>query len=120
MRTLNRRQWLEATAGALAIATCNGAEGKRPRVAAVITEFTYRSHGHVILENFLEPYYFNGQLTDPGLDVAGLYVDQFPSGDMAREAAKHYGFQIFPTIGEALRLGGKSLAVDGVLSIGEH
>ena len=42
---------------------------KRPRVAALITEFTYRSHAHVILENFLEKYYFNGELTDPGVDI---------------------------------------------------
>ena len=34
--------------------------------------------------------------------------------------AKQYGIQIFSTIGEALRLGGKDLAVDAVLSIGEH
>jgi hypothetical protein len=123
---IDRRQWLGATAGALALATCdsirrvNSAERKRPRVAAVITEFTHRSHAHVILENFLEPYYFNGKLTDPGVDVVGMYVDQFSSGDMARSVAKQYGFEIFPTIGAALRLGGKELAVDGVLSIGEH
>lgn len=124
---LNRREWLGATAGALSLATCgdvrhgNGAESKRPRIAAVITEFTHRSHAHVILENFLEPYYFNGKLTESGIDVVGLYVDQFPAGrDMAREVAKQYKIEIFPTIGEALRLGGKELAVDGVLSIGEH
>jgi hypothetical protein len=123
---LNRRKWL-ATAGALSLAACgatrkaSGAEAKRPRVAAVITEFTHRSHAHVILENFLEPYYFNGRLTDPGVDVVSLYADQFPaSGDMAREVAKQYRIEIFPTIAEALRVGGKELAVDGVLSIGEH
>jgi hypothetical protein len=126
-RRLDRRQWLGATAGALTLAACPGfgpvsaAEGKRPRVAAVVTEFTYRSHAHVILENFLEPYYFNGRLTDPGMDVVSLYVDQFPAGqDMARDVAKRYNFEIFPTIGAALRRGGNDLAVDGVLSIGEH
>ncbi|MBC7821044.1 MAG: hypothetical protein IAG10_29515, partial [Planctomycetaceae bacterium] len=34
--------------------------------------------------------------------------------------AKQYKIEIFPTIAETLRLGGKDLAVDGVLSIGEH
>ena len=123
---LNRRDWL-ATAGALSLAACGdarqvgGAEAKRPRIAAVLTEFTHRSHAHVILENFLEPYYFNGKLTESGIDVVGLYVDQFPAGrDMAREVAKQYKIEIFPTIAEVLRLGGKELAVDGVLSIGEH
>src|SRR3972149_6708269 len=124
---LNRREWLRATAGALFLPACgsarqsSGADAKRPRVAAVITEFTHRSHAHVILENFLEPYYFNGKLTESGIDVVGLYVDQFPAGrDMARDVAKKYQIEIFPTIAETLRLGGKELAVDGVLSIGEH
>jgi hypothetical protein len=124
---LNRRDWLGATAGALSLATCgatrqaSGADRQRPRVAAVITEFTHRSHAHVILENFLAPYYFNGKLTDPGIDVVSFYVDQFPAGrDMAREVAKQYNIDIYPTIAESLQLGGPALAVDGVLSIGEH
>jgi hypothetical protein len=122
---LNRRQWLRTTAAASSLAACRSVwagapDARRPRVAAVVTEFTHRSHAHVILENFLEPYYFNGRLTDPGVDVVSLYVDQFPAGDMARGVAKQYKIAIFPTIAEALRLGGKDLAVDGVLSIGEH
>src|ERR1700731_1332669 len=70
----------------------------RPKVAAVFTEFTYRSHAHVILENFLEPYLFNGKKTDPGMEVVSLYVDQFPAHDMAREVAREYKIPIFPTI----------------------
>ncbi len=93
---------------------------KRPQVAVVLTEFSFRSHAHVILENFLKPYYFNGQLTDGGVDVVSFYVDQFPKDrDMARAVARDYGIQIFPTIDGALCLGGKTLAVDGVLSIAE-
>src|SRR5439155_6706589 len=89
--------------------------------AAVFTEFTYRSHAHVILENFLEPYYFNGQKTESGCDVVSLFGDQFPAGrDMARAVSKVYSIPIFPTIAGALTLGGKELAVDAVLSIGEH
>jgi len=38
------------------------------------------------------------------------------SGDRARE----FGFQVYPTVAEALRCGGKQLAVDAVLIIGEH
>lgn len=122
---LNRRQWLGKTAGALSLAVgasrlARGAEPRRPRVAVIITECTYRSHAHVILENFVEPYYFNGELTDPGVDVVSLYVDQFPDGDMARDLAKTYGITIYADIASALRLGGRELAVDGVISIGEH
>ena len=121
--SLNRREWIGAFSLTALGATrlSRGADAKRLRVAAVVTEFTYRSHAHVILENFLEPYYFNGRLTDSGMDVVSMYVDQFPEGrDMAREVAKQYRIALFPTIAEALRLGGQELAVDGVLSIGEH
>jgi len=97
-----------------------GAEKKRLKIAAVLTEFTYRSHAHVLLENFLEPYLFNGKLTSSGMDVVSFYVDQFPDRDMAREVAAKYNIKIYPTIAGALCLGGEKLAVDGVLSIGEH
>ena len=36
------------------------------------------------------------------------------------DVAREYNIPIYPTIAEALRLGGKSLGVDAVLSIGEH
>ena len=92
----------------------------RLKIAAILTEFTYRSHAHVILENFVEPYLFNGELTSPGMDVVSLYVDQFPDKDMAREFAAKYSIPIYKTIASALCLGGDKLAVDAVLSIGEH
>jgi len=97
-----------------------GAAKARLKVAAVLTAFTYRSHAHVLLENFLEPYLFNGKLTKSGIEVASFYVDQFPERDMAREVAAKYNIRIYPTIAGALCLGGEELTVDGVLSIGEH
>src|SRR5947208_11846602 len=97
-----------------------GAAKGRLKVAAVLTAFTYRSHAHVLLENFLESYLFNGKLTSPGMDVVSFYVDQFSERDMAREVAAKYNIKIYPTIPGALCLGGEKLGVDGVLSIGEH
>jgi hypothetical protein len=93
---------------------------RKLRVAAIVTEFFYRSHAHVILENFLEPYLFNGKRTDPRAEIVGLYVEQTARGDISRDVAAKYGLKIYPTIGEALRAGGDRLAADAVLSIGEH
>lgn len=93
---------------------------QRPRVAAIFTELRFRSHAYNILENFLGPYYFNGRLTDPGVDVVAMYADQFPKNDMARGVAGRFGIPIFQSIDKALCLGGERLAVDAVLSIGEH
>ena len=36
------------------------------------------------------------------------------------ERAQEFGFQVYPTIAEALRCGGDKLAVDAILTIGEH
>jgi hypothetical protein len=123
---LNRRGWLAATGGALGWAACGtpglarGADTRRPRVAAVVDVFAHRSHAHVILENFLEKYYFNGRVTDPGMDVVSLYVVQSrDANDMAHDVAKEYAIEIYPTIAGALQCGGSELAVDGVLSIAE-
>ncbi|MBI3850991.1 MAG: hypothetical protein HY298_12050 [Verrucomicrobia bacterium] len=101
-------------------ASAFAATGKRVKVAAVITAFTYRSHAHVILENFVEPYLFNGKWISPDMDVVSLYADQFPDGELGRAFAEKYRIPIYKTINEALCLGGDKLAVDAVLSIGEH
>src|ERR1051325_1415394 len=54
------------------------------------------------------------------MKVVSLYVDQKPDGDLSGTRAKEFGFEVYPTIAEALRCGGKDLAVDAVLIIGEH
>src|SRR6266498_2534543 len=95
---IGRREFLtqtgQAAAGLLLASalpvSALAAGSKRLKVAAVITEFSYRSHAHVILENFVEPYLFNGKLISPDLDVASLYGDQFPDGELGRAfAARH-------------------------------
>ncbi|MBM4002790.1 MAG: hypothetical protein FJ295_05800 [Planctomycetes bacterium] len=122
----SRRRFLATSAGVLAGAGLvthdvqANRSTKRPRVAAIFTSMTYRSHAHVILENFLEPYLFNGRRTDPGVEVVSFYSDQSPGGDMAPGVSQSYNIPIFKTIDAALCLGGKELAVDAVLSIGEH
>jgi len=124
---IGRREFLQRSshvAGGLMLASLPGSAlggaGKRLKVAAVITAFTYRSHAHVILENFVAPYLFNGKWISPGMDVVTMYADQFPEGELGRAFAAKYNIPIYKTIPEALSLGGDKLAVDAVLSIGEH
>src|SRR5436190_21142969 len=92
--------------------------GKKP-VAGIVTEYRRWSHADVILTKILDGYNLDGG-AGPNLRLASLYVDQFPEKDMSRDLAKKYNFTIYDTIEAALTLGGKSLAVDGVLCIGEH
>jgi hypothetical protein len=124
--SLSRREMLRASAlvggawlaGARLFA--GGAVKPRPKVAALFTELRFRSHAYNILENFFEPYLFCGELVDPGCDVVSFYADQFPDGDLAREVSKRFNVPLYKTIDEAMCRGGKELAVDAVLLIGEH
>jgi hypothetical protein len=126
----NRRRFLQQSAAlgglclsgaSLSRAAPTVSAPRRPKVACIFTEFTRNSHAHVILENFLEKYPFNGQVTDPGVDIVSFWGDQFRErGDLTREVSRHYKIPLYKTIEEALCLGGKTLAVDAVLAIGEN
>ncbi len=103
---------------------------KKIKVAVVMTTFFYRSHAHVILENFLQPYLFNGKVVDPReeFEIASFFVDQIAekeglegnASDMSQEVAKEFDIPVYETIDGALCLGGEKLSVDAVLIIGEH
>lgn len=90
------------------------------RIAIVTTIYRYLSHAQHIGDRFLIGYPRNGEWHMPDMKVVSLYVDQKPEGDQSAERAKEFGFLVFPTIAEALRVGGDKLAVDAVLIIGEH
>ncbi len=121
---LSRRQVLQSAAGVCVVGTADSIEasqaGRRPKVAMLMTECRQRSHGHVILENFIERPLFRGEWLDPGCDIVAIWEDQHPEKDLAPGVARTYGIPTFNSIKEALCLGGNRLAVDAVLSIGEH
>jgi hypothetical protein len=95
--------------------------GKRPRVAGLISEYRRYSHGQNIIDRLMGGYGWESQWHYPELDVVSLYVDQFPENDLSREREqRHPDLHIYPTIAEALSLGGSELAVDGVVLIAEH
>ena len=94
---------------------------RRPRVAALVTEYRKYSHGQNIVDRLMGGYGWGTRWHHPELDVVSLYVDQFPESDLSREReARHEDLRIYPTIAEALTLGGSKLDVDGVLLIAEH
>src|SRR5579859_7493722 len=96
------------------------ATSSRPKVAAIITEYRRRAHADVIVSKLLDGYDLDGTVVKPSVDVVSMYVDQFPPGDLSRPFSVFFKVPIFPTIAEALTLGGSSLAVDGVVLVGEH
>ncbi len=93
---------------------------RRPSVAAIVTEYRYYSHADVIVGRILEGYSPNGVRREPRTRVVSMYTDQVPDKDMSRSLAAKHAFRIWPTVREALTLGGDRLAVDAVLLIAEH
>ena len=90
------------------------------RVAVVTTIYRYLSHAQHMADRLLVGYPHDGKWVRPDVKVVSLYVDQKPENDQSQARAKEFGFQVYPTIAEALRCGGDKLAVDAVLIIGEH
>jgi hypothetical protein len=120
---LDRRGFLRQSAGAAggALAAGGGTADRRLRVAAVYTVLHFRSHAFNFLENFLRPYLFNGRRTEAGMDVVALHADQTaPEGDLTAAVSRQFRVPVYRTIAAALCAGGRDLAVDAVLSIGEH
>src|SRR5262249_34309046 len=118
MYPLSRRSLLAASASAgLAPHFWSADPPARPlEVAALYTVLRHRSHAQNILENFLQPYLFNGKISDPGMDVVSFYADQqAPEGDRTDEIARKFKIPVHKTIRDALTLGGKALACDAVL-----
>jgi hypothetical protein len=93
------------------------AQTRRPRVAAIVNSYFPNSHADVFMGRLLQGCRLNGKTYLPRVDVAAMYVDQFPINDMAREQAEEYGAKIYPTVAGAIRCGGNRLAVDGIAVI---
>lgn len=124
--TWSRRHFLAGSGLSVAAALRGATAAQEPprgrlKVAAIYTVFHHRSHAHVILEKFLRPYLFNGKRIQPPVEVVSFYADQTRAeGDMTQQVSRQFKVPVYKTIAEALTLGGKDLAVDAVLSIGEH
>ncbi|MGH2368669.1 MAG: hypothetical protein ACRDI2_10750, partial [Chloroflexota bacterium] len=97
-----------------------GTPAPKKTVAAIVTEYRIRSHADNIVTRLLEGYELHWIPVPPRLRVASLYTDQVPDNDISRALAAEHGVPLSPTIREALTLGGDTLAVDGVVIVGEH
>ena len=92
----------------------------RKKIAAINTIYHKYSHAQHIVDRFLEGYGWQGGHHLPPFELASMYIDQIGDGDLGQERCDRFGVPLYPTIAEALTLGGEQLAVDGVLVIGEH
>lgn len=123
---ISRREWLGMTAAAAIVGgmststSAQSAKSIKPKsVAAIITAYENGLHADVLVGKILEGWKKDGG-PGPSLTLASMYVEQFTDRDQARPMSKKHNVPIFDTIEKALTVGGNQIAVDGVISIGEH
>ena len=93
----------------------------RPKLAAICTTYFKYSHAQHIVDRFLEGYGWNGRHHHPAMDLVSIYIDQIGANDVSKSRLEQFpSMKLYPSIAEALTLGGNRLAVDGVILVGEH
>src|SRR5436305_1546796 len=94
---------------------------KRPRIACLISFWGLpTSHADWIVNKLLDGYWWQGAHTASRVDVGSVYIHQFETSLLGQKVCKAKNIPIYKAVGEAVTLGGKDLAVDGVVIVGEH
>ena len=90
------------------------------RIAVIASIYRWLSHAQHFCDRWLTGYPVDGRWHRPNVEIVSLYVDQQPVGDQSIDRAREFGFNVYPTIAQALRCGGEKLAVDAVMLVVEH
>ena len=117
---LSRRECLVSSMAATMAGAARSGQQGRPKIAFLGTVVRNLSHSQHFLDRFAMGYAWAGQWQKPRVELAGVYIDQFPESDLARQRAAKYGIKLKRSVEDALTLGTGTLAVDGVVIIGEH
>jgi len=123
-----RRQMLGITgmAGLTALAGSAAAafphtKQSRPRIAVLVSYWAFtRSHADWIVNKLIDGYWWDGAYTESRVEVVSVYIHQLEASGLGQKVCKAKNIPIFKTVGEAVTLGGKELAVDGVVIVAEH
>lgn len=112
---------LTAFAGNAAAATFPSTQQSRPRIAVLASYWAYtRSHADWIVNKLIDGYWWDGAYMPSRVDVVSVYIHQHDASLLGQKVAKAKGIPVFETVAQALTLGGKELAVDGVVIVAEH
>ena len=84
---LTRRTFLTAAAGACVAGVARGATEPRKKIAFLGTEVRQHSHAQHFLDRHALGYTWRGAWQMPRFDVAAVYIDQFPEGDLGRQVS---------------------------------
>ena len=89
-------------------------------VAFICQAYFMLSHADVIGTKFFTGFPTDDGMVKPKVKIVSMYIEQTGPRDIGTRIAKMNGVKLYPTIADALTQGGDSLAVDGVIYVGEH
>lgn len=92
----------------------------RKKIAIIANYWDEYCHANLYASRYFTGFPVDEGVLPPEVDVAAIYIAQTKGDDMGHQLAARAGIKVYPTITDALTLGGEKLAVDGVLYIGEH
>src|SRR4026208_1399813 len=93
----------------------------RPRIACCVSFWgAPGSHADWIIDKLMDGYWWQGAHTPSRVDVVSVYIHQFETSVLGQKVCKTKNIPIYKTVGEAVKLGGADLSVDGVVIVGEH
>ena len=85
---------------------------KRPRIACLVSYWGLpTSHADWIINKLLDGYWWHGSHTPSRVEVVSVYIHQLDTSLLGQKVCKAKNIPIFKTVGEAVTLGGKELAV---------
>ncbi|WP_276360033.1 hypothetical protein [Daejeonella sp. H1SJ63] len=94
---------------------------RKPRVAVLATYWAAtRSHADWLVNKLIDGYWWQGAHLDSGIEIVSVYLHQHDASQLGQKVAKAKGIPVYRSVAEAVTLGGKELAVDGVVIVGEH
>lgn len=120
--SMDRRRFVASSFFAMnfGVKTFAKTDPPRKKVAFLGTEVRLHSHAQHFLDRMTLGYSWASGWQMPRVDLASVYIDLHPQGDLAPERIARHKLSSYPTIAEALTCGGSKLAVDGVVIIAEH
>ncbi len=117
---MHRRNFLATSVGLLVAGSRGQAAEVRKRIAFLGTVVHRHSHAQHFLDRLTQGYAWKGRWQKPRVEIAAVYLDQSPQGDLGRQRIGRHELRQCSSIAEALTLGGSKLVVDGVVVIAEH
>ena len=93
--------------------------GKK-KIAFIANIYRNSAHADVIGTKLFAGIPTDDGMVEPEVEIVSVWIDQVGDNDTGVRIAKMNNATLYPTIAEALTLGGDKLAVDGVVYIGEH